>query len=345
MSTISTPIRTGIIGFGTAGRIFHAPPIAANHEYRIDAIVTGNTERADQARQQYPGARIVDDVERLWSLGLDLLIIGTPPASHVWLATQALDHDIAVVVDKPFVISQAEGTALINHAEGRDVPLTVFQNRRWDADFLTLRQLIDDGKLGRIHRFESRFERWTPQVGRSRKIAVPVKEGGGVLYDFGPHLIDQAVQLFGPVSETYAEVITRRESGAAPDDVFVALEHQSGTRSHLWMNSLVPRNAPRFHVVGSKAGYTKWGLDSQEDYIKGGGTVTDADYGLEPPAGWGMLGIGAAEERIEPGRGGYPRFYELLADALLRGGPMPVDPRDATEVMGIIERIHGDNLS
>lgn len=166
-----------------------------------------------------------------------------------------------------------------------------------------------------------------------------------MLYDFGPHLIDQAIQLFGPASVAYSEVITRGESGVAPDDAFVALEHESGTRSHLWINSRVPRNAPRFHVVGSKAGYTKWGLDSQEDYIKGGGAVTDADYGLEPPEGWGMLGIGTVEERIEPERGWYPRFYELLADARLRGGPMPVDPRDATEVMGIIERIHGDYRS
>lgn len=343
MTANNPSIRTGIIGFGTAGRIFHAPPIAANHEYRIDAIVTGNTERAGEASTQYPDARVVDDVEQLWSLDLDLVIVGTPPASHVRLATQALDRGIAVVVDKPFVISEAEGIKLIDHAERRNVPLTVFQNRRWDADFLTLRRLIDDGRLGQIHRFESRFERWKPEAARSAKTEVPVEEGGGVLYDFGPHLVDQAIQLFGAVSDVFSEVITRRKNGGAPDDVFVALEHESGTRSHLWMNGLVPRKAPRFHVVGSRAGYTKWGLDSQEDYIKGGGAVSDADYGLEPPQACGMLSVGETEDRITPARGQYPRFYELLADALLRGGPLPVDPRDSINVMAIIETIHADH--
>ncbi|GAB3186512.1 Gfo/Idh/MocA family protein [Nesterenkonia suensis] len=343
MNSVNTPIRTGIVGYGTAGRVFHAPPIASDEAYSLDAIVTRDPERARLAQQEHPDARVLPSVDQLWELELDLVVVGTPPVTHVDLAGEALERGVAVVVDKPFVIDPDEGARLIARADELGVPLTVFQNRRWDADFLTLRRLIDDGRLGRVHRFESRFEWWKPELARSWKAESTVEQGGGILYDLGPHLLDQALQLFGPAAEVSAEVLTRRPDGVADDDVFVALTHESGTVSHLWMNGLAPRKGPRFHVVGAKAGYSKWHLDGQEDFLKGGGSVTDPEYGVEGTSSWGVLGVGHEEQRVEPERGQYPQFYTLLADALLRGGPLPVNPRDALEALQIIARIHAEH--
>jgi predicted dehydrogenase len=335
-------IRTAVIGFGTGGSIFHAPFVVAHPEYSLDMIVTGNPGRAEAAARAYPAARVVPSVGDVFAAArhLDLAVIASPPSSHVDLAHRALDAGLAVVVDKPLCVTAAEGTTLVDHAARVGRPLTVFQNRRWDGDFLTLRDLISTGALGVVRRFESRFEWWKPQEPKAWKSASSPAQGGGMLYDLGTHLIDQAVQLFGPVAEVHAELAAHRPGGVADDDAFVSLLHAGGTRTRLWMNSLAAQVGPRFHVVGSEAGYTKWGLDPQEAALKAGGRPDIPGFGVEPEAAWGGLGVDGAVVPVRTRPGDYAAFYRLLADALERGGPLPVDPRDAVALISLIESIH-----
>jgi len=339
------PIRTAVIGFGLSGRVFHTPFLAANPDYSLDVIVTADPDRRAHAAREHPQARLFSRSEDLLAdtetmATLHLMVIASPPATHAPLAHAALDAGLAVLVDKPFTVNSVHGTALADKADRLGLALTVFQNRRWDGDFLTLRALIAAGTLGEVRRFESRFEWFKAGPGKAWKDAATPREGGGLLYDLGAHLIDQAVQLFGPVDDVYAEVLTRRPGGAADDDTFVSLRHESGTRSQLWMNGLAAQKGARFRVLGSEAGYTSWGLDGQEAALKNGARPSDPGFGEVPPSHWGSVGRDGALSPAPTLPGDYAAFYAALADAILRGAAVPVDPRDAVRVIEIIERIH-----
>jgi predicted dehydrogenase len=335
-------IRTAVIGFGTGGAVFHAPFLAADDAFRLDLVVTGDAGRAEAATRSYPGVRVVPSADDVLAAAgdLDLAVISTPPATHADLAHRCLDAGLAVVVDKPLAVTAAEGAALVEHAERAGRPLTVFQNRRWDGDFLTLRALVSEGALGRVRRFESRFEWWKPEETKAWKAGSPPAQGGGMLYDLGTHLIDQAVRLFGPVDDVHAELTRYRPDGGADDDAFVSLLHRSGTRSHLHMNGLAAQVGPRFSVLGSKGAFTKWGLDPQEAALKAGARPGDRGFGVDPERSWGCLGVDGDLRRVPIGPGDYAAFYRGLAAALRHGGPLPVDPRDAIDVLSLIERIH-----
>jgi scyllo-inositol 2-dehydrogenase (NADP+) len=330
-----SPLRTAVIGFGTAGRVFHAPFIDADPDYTLHAVMT---RRRDEVLARHPGTRVVATVDELLDQELDLVVIGSPPDTHAELAERFLDAGVAVVVDKPFTVTSAQGRALVDRAGRLGVPLTVFQNRRWDGDFLTLRRLLAEEALGSVWRFESRFEWWKPDRGASWKTSTPETGGGGILYDLGTHVIDQAVGLFGAATPVHHEVLTHG-TGAAADDAFVVLQHESGVVSHLWMNSLAAQVGPRFRVLGSRAGFTKHGLDPQEAALRDGARPGDPSFGREPESAWGVLGIDGATRAVptEPGR--YAEFYALLANALTAGGPLPVDPMDSVRVIEMIERI------
>lgn len=343
MSALTAPIRTGIIGFGLAGRVFHAPFIAANADYSLDVIVTNDADRVAVAERSYPGTRIVGDLQSVPSSDLDLVIIASPPATHAPLAMEALERGFAVVIDKPFTVTQAEGLALISQANRVGKPVTAFHNRRWDADFLTLRELLTSGAVADVHRFESRFETFKPNPPKAWKAHATPEQGGGVLYDLGSHLIDQALLLFGPVQDISSELMTCRPGGAAPDDAFVALRHESGVRTHLWMSTVAAQRGARFRVLGAQSAYTKWHLDGQEAALEAGVLPTDEDYGVEPEASWGRLGVDGAASPVPSLRGRYDRFYALLSESLRRGAPLPVDPRDAVKVTAIIEGIHAQH--
>ncbi|MFD1210856.1 Gfo/Idh/MocA family oxidoreductase [Arthrobacter sp. GCM10027362] len=341
--TAALPIRTALIGFGLSGRDFHAPFIQADPAYSLDFIVTGSPERAARARAAYPDTAVAARAEEVFGQAgrLDLVLVCTPPASHVELAETAIGHGLNVVVDKPFAPTAAEGEALIEQARRAGVVLSVYQNRRWDGDYLTLKQLVDAGELGRVHLFESRFERWSPHGLRSWKGTSGIAEGGGILFDLGSHLIDQALQLFGPVSTVYGETARHIGDGSdADDDAFVSLLHESGVRSHLSMNLISALSVPRFHVLGSEAAYTKWGLDSQEAALAAGLLPTNPGYGAEPEEAWGTLGMPGHTRKVPAQRGAYPEFYRQLAAALQGKGPVPVDPADAVAVLRIIEEVH-----
>jgi predicted dehydrogenase len=334
------PLRAAIIGFGTSGRVFHAPFLEADPAYSLAAVVTRDEQRAAEVAARYPAARVVPAVAHLLELELDLVVIGTPPATHAELAHAFLDAGVAVVVDKPFTVTASEGRELVAKAERLGVPLTVFQNRRWDGDFRTVRKLLADGAFGDVWRFESRFEWWKPERGASWKTSTKIAEGGGILYDLGTHLLDQAVCLFGDAEPVYSEVVSRRAGGVADDDAFVVLRHESGVRSHLWMNGLAAQTGPRFRVLGSRAGYTKHGVDPQEAALRAGARPGEPSFGHEPSPAWGALGIDGDTRAVPTEPGDYGGFYAQLASALRGGGPLPVDPRAAVRVIELIETIH-----
>lgn len=337
-------IRVGLIGYGLAGSIFHAPLIAATPGMRLAMIVTSNPERVEAARAAHPAATIVDSAERLWERAdaLDLVVVASPNRTHVPLARAALAAGLPVVVDKPLAATAEEGRALVDEARRLGLMLTVFQNRRWDGDFLTVRRLIAEGALGEVRRFESRFERWRPRPKTGWREQGDPAEAGGTLYDLGSHLIDQALVLFGPVTHVYAEVDRRRPGVQVDDDAFVALTHASGVRSHLWMSAVNPGHGLRMRVIGSGAAYVKEGMDVQEDALKRGRSPADPGWGKELDESWGRLGVSDAWTPVETERGAWPEFYARVAAALRDGGPPPVDPMDA--VAGL-EIIHAARMS
>lgn len=332
------PLRVGVVGYGLAGRVFHASLLAVDPAYDLVAVVTRDPAKGDAARAAHPGVEVVDAVDGLWPLALDLVVVATPNDTHVEVAAEALRRGAAVVVDKPLATSAEAARGLVELAESLGRPLTVYQNRRWDGDFLTASRLVRDGALGEVHTLESRFEPWKTANRAGWKASATAEQGGGILLDLGPHLVDQALRLFGPAEEVHAEIAVRRPGAVADDDVVVSLRHAGGVRSRLWMSHVAAQPGPRFRVLGSQGAYVVHGLDPQEAQLAAGVSPADPGYGLSDPARPGLLGIGA-DARPEPtDRGDYPAFYAQLAVALRGEGPLPVDPRDAVAALEVVER-------
>jgi scyllo-inositol 2-dehydrogenase (NADP+) len=332
-------LRVAIIGYGLAGRVFHAPLIAATRGLTVTSIVTSRPERQAEVAREHPEARTLSSADRLWERDdHDLVVIATPNDAHVPLATAAIDHGLPVVVDKPLAVTAARAEQLVRRAQRAGVLLTVFQNRRWDSDHLTLRRLLDGDHLGDVIRYESRFERWRPSPKPdSWRETLPANQGGGLLLDLGSHLVDQALTLFGVVTHVYAEIGARRGL-PADDDVFIALRHASGTISHLWASAVAGAPGPRLRVLGSEAAFVLTRLDSQEDRLRAGMRPdTVGDWGVEPEAHRGRLVTGDASVPVPGERGDWARFYGLLATALREGGPPPVDPADGVATLRILE--------
>ncbi|ASN21963.1 Gfo/Idh/MocA family protein [Arthrobacter sp. YN] len=341
----SQPIRTAVAGFGLSGSVFHAPFIASNPAYELAVISTSDESRQAKAKDRYPQATIVSTPEDILALAdqLDLIVLGTPPATHFPLAKAALEAGLDVVVDKPFTVRSAQGEELINLAAKLGRVLTVYQNRRWDGDSLTVRKLLDAGTLGTVTRFEVGMERWAPEIAKAWKASATAEDGGGVLFDLGTHVLDLCLQFFGPATVTYAEIQARRPQESVDDDVFLALRHQSGVVSHVTINLTSHLHGPRFRVLGTEGGFVKFGTDPQEPYVLGGGLPTDARYGVEPAENHGTLELNGQRIEVPTERGAYPEFYRILADKLDDGGaasalPLPVDPAGSVAVLKLIEQ-------
>jgi predicted dehydrogenase len=266
---------------------------------------------------------------------VDLLVVATPNRAHVAVARAALERRIAVVMDKPIAPDAAAAAALVDDFAAAGVPFTVFQNRRWDGDFLTVRRLVESGELGAITRFESHYERFRPQVcgERWRESADP-DDGGGLLLDLGAHLVDQALVLFHFPRRVYAEVDARRPGARVDDDVFVALEHDGGVRSHLWMSSVAPLDGRSLRASGTRAGIHTPGLDPQEEQLAAGLRPGDPGWGEGEPARF-VSTDGERALAIEPGA--YERFYAGVRDALRGEADLPVDPRDSGDALRVID--------
>lgn len=331
-------IRVALIGYGLAGACFHGPTIAATAGLKLVTIVTANPERRERARRDHPGAHLVDRADHVFEQpsGHDLVVIATPNRTHAALALSALAAGQAVVVDKPFAPTAEEARRIIAEAQRRGLFVSVYHQRRWDSDTLTVRRLITEGTLGDVLRFESRLERWRPMLTGGWRESAERHDGGGLLYDLGSHLVDQALHLFGPVQSVYAELDRRRPGAAVDDDVFLALTHVSGVRSHLWASALAAHPGPRLRVLGSRAAYVKVHIDGQEAALAAGGRPDRPDWGVEAVARWGRLEVNGQARPVPSEPGAYQRYYDAVVTSLRTGGPPPVDPSDAVSGLEII---------
>lgn len=324
------PVRFGLVGYGFGGRYFHAPLIAAAPECELVAVQTSAPERREQVAAELPGTAAVSSLDELVAAGVEAVAISTPADTHTALTEQALRRGLAVVCDKPFALdaTAARGTAEL--AEGLGLPLSPYQNRRWDSEFATVRRLVGAGELGEVTRFESRFERYAPQAG-------PGAAGGGTLLDFGSHLVDQALVLLGPVASVYAEY-RLRESGL-DDDVFLALTHRGGARSHLWGSWSQAAPGPRYRVTGTGGSCVLVDGDGQEEALVAGRTpASEGDrWGTEPPGFAARLHGPDGTEPVRPERGRWDTFYPAVARAVRGEGPVPVEARDAVATATVLD--------
>jgi predicted dehydrogenase len=331
-----------LIGYGLGGSAFHAPLIACTPGMRLATIVTRNPERRSQAEREHPQATIVDSVQAIWDRAQDhdVVVVTTSNDSHASLALAALAAGLPVVVDKPFAVHATQAREVIEEARRRKLFLSVYHNRRWDGELLTVKRLLAEQAFGDVLRFESRLERWRPQPkGGWRERGEP-ELAGGLLYDLGTHLIDQALQLFGPVAHVYAELDRRRPGIEVDDDVFLALTHASGVRSHLTATSLSAQPLARMRVLGSRAAYLKVHGDVQEAALRSGARPDKPGWGQEPREHWGLLGVGDSAEPVRSEPGAYQQFYAGVVASLRDGAPPPVDPQDAVAGLEIIEACH-----
>lgn len=330
-----------LVGYGLAGRVFHAPLIAATPGLSLDGIVTSNAERTIQARDAHPGARLFGSIDEALTHPFDLVVIATANVTHVPYSLQALASGASVVVDKPVAATAQEVQALAAAARDRGLLVIPFQNRRWDSDFLTVQRIVDSGVLGMVHRFESRFDRMrvVPKPGW-RGSADPA-DLGGMLYDLGSHLVDQALVLMGPIVSVCATVRSVRPTDPTDDDVVLLITHDSGGVSVLSASQIAAFADPRMTILGTHGGLRIPRPDSQEDVLRTG-VIPGDDWGIEPDEHAGELRTFdddsiATERRITLERGRWPEFYRRVEQALRHEGPPPVLIDDAVATLRVLD--------
>lgn len=327
-------LRVGLVGYGFAGKTFHAPLLGTTPGLTLAAIASS---KPDVVLADWPEATVYPTPEALIAApDIDLIVIATPNDTHAPLAQAALAAGKHVVVDKPFTLTVAEAEALQAQAAQVGRVLSVFHNRRWDADFLGLQQLLASGRLGRVTELTSRFDRYRPEVRQRWREAAVV--GAGIWYDLGPHLIDQALTLFGLPDAISADLALRRDGAQAVDDALAVL-HYPDKRVVLGASCLVSGGVPRYLVHGTLGSFEKYGLDVQEDQMKAGGMPGMDDWGHDPRPGrlHGWSNDQAVVEDLHMPAGDYPQYYAGVRDAINGVGPNPVTPEQAIAVMRMIE--------
>lgn len=328
------PLNVALIGYGFASKTFHAPLLVNVPGLRLSHIVSSDSAKVHKDYKDIAVLAKPDDAFALPEI--DVIVIATPNATHFDLAYKALSAGKHVVVDKPFTNTVGEATELIRLARSRGKVLSVFQSRRWDGDFLTLRKLIADGVLGEVALFESHYDRYRPEPRqRWREQAVP---GGGIWFDLGPHLVDQALQLFGPPESIYADLEIQRALGQAIDYFHVVLRYGKN-RAILHGGLIVIAETPRFTVHGTTGSFTKFGMDTQEDSLKRGDIPGSQGWGNDPRMGTLITkkGEGFETRQVPNIPGNYLGYYEGLRDAIVSGTPSPVTAEDGLEVINVIE--------
>jgi predicted dehydrogenase len=331
-------IEVGLVGFGLAGRAFHAPVIEAVPGLHLAAIVQRS---GTEAAEKYPDARIVRSLDELLAIaGINLVVIATPNETHYPFARQCLEAGRDVVVDKPFTTTQAEAQSLVHFAKETGRLLTVYQNRRYDGDFQAIRQIVEAGTLGRIVRFETSYDRFRPQLkpGAWRETTRP---GSGILFDIAPHLVDHALVLFGLPEAVTAEVRIERENAAADDSFDIALHYPKGLRALLRSSILAAAPRPRFVLFGTQGSFVKQKFDPQEMNLRRDCIPADNAWGLEPEEDWGVLTVPAGdsfeERRIPSATCDYRDYYSNVRDVLLGRATPAVTPEHALDVMRALE--------
>jgi predicted dehydrogenase len=331
-------IRVGLVGFGMAGRVFHAPIISSVEGLELAAVVERTT---DNAAQRYPGITTYRTLEELLAdSSIKLVVVATPNATHYDFALQALEAAKNVVVDKPAAVSSAQISQLVQLAGGIGIQYIPFHNRRWDSDFLTIQKVLHEKSIGQIVYFESTLDRWRPNP--STRAWKDDPDQGGILLDLGTHLVDQALALFGPPESVGAEVLRERDGEGANDSFTLRLHYLTGAAVTLSANSLSSLARPRFHLRGTKGNYWKWGVDPQEAALNKIVRIQSTAWGKEPPDHWGTLCVDTdgsmVTQPVEPIHGDYRLFYAGVRDALLgHGSNPPVAAVDAWRTARILE--------
>ncbi|MFV8782000.1 oxidoreductase [Microbulbifer sp. SA54] len=320
----TTEIKTALIGYGFSATTFHLPFILNMAPFRFTAV---STSKGEQVQQQHPGVEVYKEAETLLTdSDADLVIITAPNAVHFALARLALEQGKHVVLEKPFVTRVEQGEELIALAKQQQRVLSVYHNRRWDGDFLTVQKLIAESRLGDVRYFESHFDRFRPAV-RKRWREANV-EGGGILFDLGPHMLDQALQLFGPPSAITAQVKALRPQ-AEVDDFFHLTLHYPEHIAVLRSSPFCAAPNLRFEVQGTAGSFIKHGLDPQEERLKAGTLPVHANWAQESPEHHGQLYSAEAGTPFATETGGYQHYYRQLTSAILDGAEVPVSAEQA----------------
>ncbi|MGA8942125.1 MAG: oxidoreductase [Thermoactinomyces sp.] len=331
------PIQTGLIGFGFSGSTFHTPIIKTIKTLEITKVVSS---RPEKVKLHLPEAIVCESIDEiLKDPGIELVIITSPNQTHYSYARKALEAGKHVVVEKPFVLNTKEADDLIRLADKNRRLLSVYQNRRFDSDFLTLQKCISQGILGKIHTYKAHYDRYRPQVReRWREMDLP---GSGLLYDLGSHLIDQALLLFGKPQTVYADLLKQRPGAKAIDYFHLVLGYESGLRVILQAGCLVKSPGPRFEVHGSKGTFVKYGLDPQEEQLKQGLTPASPGWGQENPEQFAKVQFEKEglqfSATISSLAGCYENYYHQIAEAIRAGCKPPVTAEEARETIRVIE--------
>jgi predicted dehydrogenase len=336
----SRSLRVGLVGYGFAGRTFHAPVLSSVPGLALAAVASS---QPDRVHADWPDAAVVPDIDALLARGdIDLVVVAAPNAQHHPLAWAALQAGKHVVVDKPFTLDAGQARELAALAQARGLVLSVYQNRRFDGDYLSLRDVLAGGELGRPVYFESHFDRFRPEVrDRWRERAVP---GAGLWVDLGAHLLDQAVQLFGRPDTLQLDTAALRDGAQVEDHFHALLRYDAGLgaplRVVLHATTLAAHAAPRYVLHGTRGSYVKYGVDPQEDALRAGRSPSEAGWGADPVDGQITRpgDEGRTETRARPTRAGnYAAYYEAVRDAVLGVGPNPVPPDQAVALMELLD--------
>lgn len=330
-------MRAGLFGYGLAGRTFHAPFLKAAG-FEIAAIQTNNPERIAQAKSDFPNANICQDAAQLLGAGLDLAVVASINTAHEVNTKAAIDAGVAVVVDKPMATTLAGTRELFNYAESKQVPITVYFNRLWDSDTLTIKEILRSQPelIGTPHRFDGRFERFRPDLAaQSWREQLSSQHGGGLLLDLQSHLLSTAIDCFGPAKLKFARV--QRVRGASDDDVLLVIEHGSGMVSSLSASAIAGAPGPRVRLLGNKGALVVQDLDPQEALLRSG------SYHSGDKRSKVELHRGAERQEIEAVPGDYGAFYRKMFDFLKGSGDLPVSKTLALQVAEIIDQARAFN--
>lgn len=331
---MSRIMRVGIAGYGLAGRYFHAP-LLKGCGYEVVGVLTNDSVRAQHAREDFPDVHVASTIEELVTLRLDLLVVASANIVHAEQALVGINAGIPVVVDKPMGLSFEETQMLVAASRERDVPITVFFNRRWDSDSLTLKKVMREGLLGEVFRVDSRFERFRPSVATSSwREKYSAEDGGGLLLDLQPHLISTAIDWFGPAKLRYSSVRSIR--GGADDDILLVLKHDSGVDSYLSASAIIGAPGPRLRVNGSNGTLIINDLDPQESLLRADKFPEGGKWSV-PTSSRAFIHRGDEVIEIEGENGNYAIFYELVKGAIIGTNAWPVSTQDALDVALILD--------
>ena len=344
ISKEKTDIGVAVIGFGLAGRVFHAPFVSAVPGLRLEAIVQ---RKGDEAAHAYPHTRILRSFEEaLRDPAVQLIVVATPNETHFSLAKQALTAGKHVVIDKPFAATSEEALALKRLGEDRNLILAPFHNRRWDGDFLTVRKLLAEDAVGRLVTYESHFDRFRP-LPRENSWKENADLSHGLLFDLAPHLLDQALTLFGTPQGITASVRHDRDQTSIEDAFDITLEYPR-LRAHCRSSMIACDAAPRFLLHGTRGSFKKFGLDLQEPTLLAGAKVPrqgEGEWFADPEENWGTLTVAPdpadpaklTRTRIQTELGDYRLYYANVRDAIRGAAPLAVTPEDGYRTIKLME--------